>query len=350
MLRAPVVSIYVNTHAFGRESAQDSVRFTDLVDDVATSLHRDGNNGSKQLLAPLRTLAADRDFWQHQHGSVAVFGNDYSWECFSLMAPGIETVAVDEIPFVLPLVPHVVEVTPFLLLALSKNAVRLFECDEDGANEVDGSRIPSSFEDALRFEDPQPQLQFHSTGGISIAHGHGIGDEVAKQRLDRFLHAVDRAIVEREEAPTRPMVLATVDSTASRFRHVSAYPTILDRHISGNPDRLSAQHLHEHALAIVRDRDFAARQDDIEHIRELIGTGNVDTHTDDIATSALAGRIATLFLADSDGVFRENGSDPDSRACALNRAVIDTVRNGGKVALAPAPLLDGIDAFAVTRW
>lgn len=347
---APVISIYMNTHVYGRESAQDGVRFGDLVDDVATSLQRDGNGGTKRLLAPLRALATNAEFWQHQHGSLALFGNDHLWECFSLGVPGVETVAVDDTPFVLPLVPHIEEVAPFLLLALSKNAVRLFECDEDVATEVTGSRIPASFDDALRYEDPQAQLQFHSPGGVSIAHGHGVGDEVAKQRLDRFLHAVDRAIIEREESPTRPLVLAAVDSTAWRYRHVSVYPTILDRHISGNPDRLSAQHLHEQALAIIREREVHAQQDDIEHIRDLIGTGNVDTHTDDIAASAQAGRVATLFLANSDGVFGESGSDPDSRGRALNRAVIDTIRHGGKVAVAPTPLLDGIDAFAVTRW
>lgn len=349
-LTAPVVSIYMNTHVFGRESAQDGVHFGDLVDDVATSLQRNGNGGTKRLLAPLRTLATNTDFWQHQHGSVAFFGNDKSWECFTLAASSIETVAVDNLPFVLPLVPHIIEVTPFLLLALSKNTVRLFECDEHGAYEVQSGRIPVSFDDALRFEDPQAQLQFHSAGGIPISHGHGIGDEVAKQRLDRFLHAVDRAIVEDEAAPARPLVLAAVDATVSRYRHVSAYQTILDRHISGNPDRLSAQHLHEQALSIMREREMNAQQDDIDRIRNLVGTGNVETHTDDIAASAKAGRVATLFLANSDGIFRENGSDPSSRSRALNNAVIDTVRSGGKVTLAPTPLLEGIDAFAVTRW
>ena len=349
-LTAPVISIYMNTHAFGRESAQDGVRFSDLVDDVATSLQRDGNGGTKRLLAPLHTLAADADFWQHQRGSLALFGNDHSWECFMLASPGVETVAIDDMPFVLPLVPHVVDVAPFLVLAISKNAVRLFECDDQGAHEDGSGRIPSSFDDALRYEDPQAQLQFHSPGGVSIAHGHGVGDEVAKERLDRFLLAVDRAIIEREAAPTRPLVLAAVDSTAWRYRHVSTYPTMLDRHISGNPDRLSANDLYEQARAILQERQERAQRDDLERIRNLVGTGNIDTHTDDIAASAQAGRIATLFLANSDGVFRENGADPDSRGRALNRAVIDTIRRGGKVAVAPTPLLDGIDAFAVTRW
>lgn len=349
-LDSPVISIYMNTHAFGRSSAQDGVRFGDLVDELARTLGKNGNGNTKQLLAPLRTLSRDNGFWQHQYGSIALFGNDQGWECFVLRNEGVETVAVNDTALLLPLMPHVIEVPPFLVLALSKNRVRLLECDEEVAIEVDRGNIPASFDDALRYEDPQAQLQFHSPGGVSIAHGHGIGDEVAKERLDRFLQAVDRAVVAREGTPVRPLVLATVDYTATRYRHLSKYPSILDTHLAGTPDRTSAQDLHRAALALIQANERMIRTAEIERVRALVGTGNVETHADEIAESARAGRVATLFLADGDGLFRENGLDTDSRGSAINHALVETVRHGGEVVLAPSPLLDGVDAFAVTRW
>ena len=349
-LDSPVISIYMNTHAFGRSSAQDGVRFGDLVDGLAKTLTRNGNGNTKHLLAPLRTLAHDNGFWQHQHGSLALFGNDQGWECFVLREEGIETVAVNDTALLLPLLPHVIEVPQFLVLALSKNRVRLFECDAQVAVEADRGNIPSSFDDALRYEDPQAQLQFHSPGGVSIAHGHGIGDEVAKERLDRFLQAVDRAIVAREGTPVRPLVLAAVDYTAARYRHLSKYPSIVGTHLPGTPDRASAQDLHDAALAVMQAEERMSRTTEIERVRALVGTGNVETHADDIAECARTGRVATLFLADGDGLFRENGLDTDSRGNAINHALIETVRHGGEVVLAPSPLLDGVDAFAVTRW
>lgn len=349
-LDSPVISIYMNTHAFGRSSAQDGVRFGDLVDDLARSLGRNGNGDVKHLLAPLRTLARDDGFWQHQQGSIALFGNEQSWECFVLGDQGVETVAVNDTALLLPLVPHVIEAPPFLVLALSKNRVRLLECDAQVAVEADQGNIPVSFDDALRYEDPQAQLQFHSPGGVSIAHGHGIGDEVAKERFDRFLRAVDRSLVAREKTPVRPLVLAAVDYTAARYRHLSKYPAILDAHLSGTPDRTSSQDLHHGALSLIRANERMTRTAEIERVRALVGTGNVETHADEIAESARAGRVATLFLADGDGLFREDGLDSDSRGTAINHALIETVRHGGEVVLAPSPLLDGVDAFAVTRW
>ena len=349
-LDSPVISIYMNTHEFGRSSAQDGVRFGDLVNELARSLSMNGNGNTKHLLAPLRTLASDSEFWQHQHGSIALFGNEQAWECFVLRDEGVETVAVDDTALLLPLMPHVIEVPSFLVLALSKNRVRLLECDAEVAIEAEQGIIPRSFEDALRYEDPQAQLQFHSPGGVSIAHGHGIGDEVAKERLDRFLQAVDRAIVAREGTPVRPLVLATVDYTATRYRHLSKYPAIFDTHIPGTPDRMSTQDLHYAALALIRANERTTRMAEIERVRALVGTGNVETRADQIAESARAGKVASLFLADGDGLFRENGLDTGSRGSAINRALIETVRHGGEVVLAPSPLLDGVDAFAVTRW
>jgi hypothetical protein len=342
--------MYMNTHRYGRESAQDAVRFGDLVEDLASTMNRNGNGATKRLLTPLRSLAQDADFWQHQEGSLALFGNERGWECYLLRGTSVETIAVDDAALLLPLVPHMVEISPFLVLALSKNEVRLLECDADTAVEAELGSIPASFDDALRFEDPQAQLQFHSPGGVSIAHGHGIGDEVAKERLDRFLQAVDRAIVTREHPPVRPMVLAAVDHTAARFRALSKYPTILATHLPGTPDRTPARELHAGALEVIQATDRLARLNELEHVRALVGTGNVEVHADDIAACAKSGRVATLYLADGDGLFHENVLDIDSRGNAINHALIETVRHGGEVVLAPTPLLDGVDAFAVTRW
>jgi hypothetical protein len=270
------------------------------------------------------------------------------WEAFVLKHPCAESVTVDDHAYVLPLVPHVVTIPRFMILAVSKNAVRLFECDGQSVVEVPDSGLPRSFDDALRYEDPEAQLQFHSPGGGAIAHGHGVGDEIMKERLDRFLLAVDHALVKREPSPHRPLILAAVDHTASRFHHISKYPALMNQHVSGNPDRLDAATLHAEALTILHDHLTTERAAELDRVRGLVGTGNIDTHTDDIAASARSGRVATLYLAES--VFSEDGTDPYSRSRALNRAVIDTMRHGGEVLLAPMPLLDGIDAYAVTRW
>jgi len=340
-LNSPVISIYMNTHPFGRSSAQDGVRFAHLVNDARNRLLAAGHDKKwvKDFLEPLLVLSADAEFWQHQQSSLALFRSTDQLIGFRLTESHGETLAIGDVAVLSPLLPHVRDIPDFLLLALSKNDVRVYECDDVSARVVEDARIPTSFDDALRFEDPEAQLQFHSAGGGPIAHGHGVGDEVAKERLERFLMAVDRAVTSREGDPPRPLVLAAVEHNIARYRQLSAYPNMSSDHLAGNPDRTSVADLHQSAMLLLIDHAAAARASRIEDVRALVGTGRTETDPDAILDAARNGRIDTLWM---------NHTADDSQT--TNDAVIATLRNGGRVEHSATPVLDGVGALAVTRW
>jgi hypothetical protein len=346
-----VSSVYMNTHTFGRASANDGARFARMTKDLEDRLSEAGHDRKwvKNYLEPLNDLAADDDFWQHQQASLAVFRTETEFTFYVLSDPGFESVTLAHSAHLLPLLQHVREIPPFLLLSLSKNAVRLFECDAKSIVAVNDPDIPTSFEDALKFEDPEAQLQSRSQGGTHIIHGHGIGDEVNKERLERFLLAVDRAVVAREGHPARPLVLAAVDHYVARYHQLSSYPMLASGHIAGSPDRTTPEDLFASASTILHERGAAARAAEIERAHALIGTGKAETDNDAILDRARSGDIDTLYVNHSNDLFVD-GSSPHPRESILNEALIATVIRSGTVVKAPPGVLDGVDALAVTRW
>lgn len=340
-LTGPVLTLTMNTHVHGRASAQDGVRFGHLLDDVDTTLTAEGHERkwTKQFLAPLRDLAENADFWQHQRSSFAVFKNLNELHYFQLDTSINEVLAISDVPVVSTILPHLEDVSPFLLLAISKNDVRLYECDQSSAQRVVDERLPDSFDEALQFEDPEAQLQFHTSGGSTITHGHGKGDEVAKERLDRFLTAVDRAVTARESTAPRPLVLAAVDHNTTRFRQLSAYPTLFPESLSGNPDRTSLADLHRDAKALLVAQAKATRGNQAESQRVLAGTGRLELEPQAIGEAAASGRIETLWI-----------HHPLVDDQPTNELIVSTLRAGGNVAYTATPIVDGANLTAVTRW
>lgn len=340
-LDGPVLSIFMNTHSHGVASARDGARLGRLLKGIDGQLLDAGHERRwiKSFLDPIEMMSGDDRFWQHQRSALAVFRNEHGSTVFQFDGSIDESIHLGASAQVLPLIGHLRPIPPFLLLVLSKNEVQLFACDDARAEHVVDDAIPRSFDEALRFEDPEAQLQFRSQGGVTIGHGHGIGDEVDKERLERFLLAVDRAIVGWEGNPARPLVIAAVDHNVARYRQISAYPALFPSHISGNPDRIPVGTLHHEAVALMTGQAESMRAAEVERISALVGTGRLETVADAIAAAARAGRVEKLYL-----------TQPVADDTTLNDAIVATLRSGGEVANSPHPLLGGANVFAVTRW
>ena len=87
-----------------------------------------------------------------------------------------------------PLIPLLSKNGHFYVLALSQKQVRLMEGSLLSIDEIDLEDVPTSMREALWFEDPERQLQFH-TGSITPSHaganpaayhGQGVSEDDAK--------------------------------------------------------------------------------------------------------------------------------------------------------------------------
>lgn len=341
-VEGPCVSIFLPTHRAGSEVAQGPIRLRNLVTRAERALEGGGASAREAdaVLAPVRALADDTEFWVRQGDGLAVFAAPGFLARYRLPLSLAEEVTVGPSFRVTPLVPLLSGDGRFLLLALSQNAVRLFEASRHRIGELELGPIPTSMDEALAHEDPERQLQVRSGGGDSaMFHGHGAGGEVERAAVERFLRAVGRGLRQRLGGVDRPLVLAAVAEHLPVFKAVSGYPDVVDAAVEGSPDRRTAEQLHAAAWPLVEDRFTADLDAELERYGAVAGTGKATSAPDEVAIAAAEGRVDRLFVV--------AGAAPDEQ---LDRAVLATLTSGGRVHEVDEPLDEGSPIAAVLRY
>ncbi|NOY55582.1 MAG: hypothetical protein GXP34_06300 [Actinobacteria bacterium] len=358
---SPAVSIYMPTHRFGPEIQQDPIRLKNLLQAAHRRLVSDGVRApeAETLLRPAAELSDDPSFWQHQEDGLALFLAPDRFDSYRLPVAFRELVVVGETFHVKPLLRVMSRGERFYVLGLSQQRVRLLRASRYRVGEVDiKDEVPESLAEALWFEDPERQLQFHQSarqgeGRLTATfHGHGMGKETSYKRLERFFRAVDQGIGQLIETDA-PLVLAGVEYLLPIYRRVSEHPTILDGEITGNPEELTAEELHQRAWSIAQP--FFRKERDAAAESFATGVNPTETTIEAILPAASLGRVAALFVAEDaiewgvadlpTSVERHDERQPGDRDL-LDLAVAETWRHRGSVYLEPTSEVPGGGAVA----
>lgn len=302
-----VVSLFLPTHRALPQSEQDRIRLRNLLDEAERQALAGGARPAdvRALLAQGRRLLepAESTFWGHLSDGLAMFLGSRWFRSFRLPEDLPELVVVGESAHVKPLLDLLAADQRFYILALSQNEVRLFEGTRQGVDQVELTEVPQSVDEALRYDELEKQRMFHSGGrGRStpaIYHGHGVGAEVNKAGLERFLRQVDDAL--RQTAlhdDHAPLVLAGVSHEQAMFRNLTRYPHVLAEGIDGNPEQLSQQELHQRAWRIVEPVATSSRAAAAARFEQASGNGgeNAVTELDQVVRAAVQGRVESLFV------------------------------------------------------
>ena len=369
METAPCLSIYLPTQRRGREVEQNPIRLKNLMQEAEERLlARDLRRPDvEELLTPIRKRVEEHEFWQHQSDGLAIFRSDRLYREFRLPASFEERAVVGERPYIKPLIPLLAANGRFYLLALSQDQVRLFEATRLQVGEVALPETPQSLAEAMRFDEFETQLQYHTGTGVkdggqraALFHGHSdAGNEaVVKENLKRFLRMVDTGVGDAIEQPQTPLVLAGVEYMQGLYREVAHYPTIVAEGLDGNPDDASARELHERAWPLVEERFLQEQEEAADRFLSLAGQGDARVSADvrEIAPAAYFERVDTLFAAkdaESWGEFdaaSASVSVHDERQTGdvdlFDFAVAHTLRNGGRVFVLEAEDVPGDGALA----
>jgi hypothetical protein len=368
------VSIYMPTHRTGREVQQDPIRLKNLIGNAQDRMVASGVRApeARELLEPAEMLLHDGLFWQHQSDGLALFVSPEIFHHYRLPFDFEELVVVTDRFHIKPLLPLLSGDGRFYVLALSQNEVRLLQGTRYSVSEVDLEDIPDSLAEAIRYNDPEKRLQFHTgtrtPGGKgkrpAIFHGHGIASaDDPKDYILRYFHQVDgglRDLLRDEEAP---LVLAGVDYLLPIYKETNSYPHLVDEGIEGSPEEMSAKELHEHAWAIVHPLFLSTQKEAAARYEQLAGadTGEASSDLREVIPAAYHGRVETLFVAvglqqwgafdaDTNAVHLHERAEPGDEDL-LDFAAIQTLSNGGSVyAVEPERVPDGALLAAVFRY
>ncbi|MBX3423772.1 MAG: hypothetical protein KF752_19625 [Pirellulaceae bacterium] len=300
----PCVTILTPTHLSGPNDEQDIVRLKNLVKQAEDELS-DGwlaKSEAHKMLAPLRDIPEDHEFWAKRSCGLALFLDQSGLRRFRVPISLDELVVVGTVFHVKSLLP-LIESNRYLILVLSQHSVRLFEAGEHQIKDIVVADLPQRMEESLNLVsvDGGSQSHFAMKAGkgkeTSVFHGQGGKKDTHKEELIHFFRMIDNALQPILRDESAPLVLAGVDYLLAQFRQVSRYPHIAVPELRGNCDRLSAEQIHQKVWPLVKPLLIQERQLAVEKFNNLAGTGLASDELGQLLLAAFYGRIETLFIA-----------------------------------------------------
>lgn len=302
----PAVSIYMPTHRVTPRIQEDTLLFKNLLKDVETGLSQRGMRSPevRDMLAPAQALLGNTRFWQHQSDGLAVFigqGTTHSYRLPLNFQP--LTIVADNF-HVKPLLPLFSNDGAFYVLAVSQNDVRILVGSKHNVDELDVEGVPDSLAEALRYDDTDRQLQFHTSTPPSpgsgrrsaIYHGHGGIADDDKDRILRYFRAIDKGLKELLQDKQTPLVFAGVDYLLPIYQEANTYPHLMDTGVSGNPDNLHTDELHRAAWGIVAPHFARGQSEALQTYEQMAATNQAADTIEEILPAAYQGRVQTAFV------------------------------------------------------
>ncbi len=348
------VSIYMPTHRAGPEVQQEPIRLRNLLAEAERRLTAAGMRAAdaRELVAPADTLVPRHNFWQHRGEGLAVFLAPDLFRFYRLPHPADELVVIGRRFHLKRLLPLLAPDGRFYILGLSQSRVRLLEGTRHTVRELDVAGLPQSLADALRFDEPETNVQYHATVRGSVRgggerpgsfHGQGAGQDEAKTNILRYFHQVDDGLRDWLGPSNAPLVLAGVEYLHPLYREANTYPRLVGESILGNPDDLRPEDLHHRAWEIVRPIFIAQREAAAALFRRLDGSADPMASSDlkTIVPAAHFGRVETLFV--QLGTRQWGAFDPETGEVGMHPepdpadedlydlAAVQTYLNGGTV-------------------
>jgi hypothetical protein len=348
---------------------KNPIRFKNLLGEVEEKLTAAGLRDSEidKLLEPARKLLEVRSFWQHQGDGLAAFLSPELFRVLRLPLSFDKLVVVTGRFHLKPLLPLIFGSERFYLLTLSKKKIELLQGTQFNLDAVDLDQVPQGIQEALKYDDPERQLQFHTgTSDVSgkrsaMFHGHGVGKDDSKDNILRYFRQIDKGLGEILREERIPLVIAGVEYLLPIYKQANTYPHLLQQGIPKNPDDLSLDQLHKEAWNVIEPLFSQERQQDAARFNQLKGTARTSDLPDVVVRAAFGGRVDVLFIPL--GVQVWGSFDPKSGAILLHDkerpgdqdlldlAAIYTLMQGGKVyAVKKDQVPGGVSAAAIFRY
>ncbi|HEX6399077.1 MAG TPA: hypothetical protein VF108_01230 [Actinomycetota bacterium] len=363
----PLVSIFLQRHGGTTGAEQDRIAFRNLLVEAQAGLERTGSRApdARRILTPALDLLRDPAAWERPSEALALYVSTDRWLAFRLPIDVRSHVDVSSRFHVRPLLPMLFDDGRFYVLALSQNRVRLFVGTREHIQDVALGGTPTDLDTALRFDELEPERLYHVSkrDGVpaAVAHGRGIGGEVEKVRLTRFLRLVDDGVVKVLRDERAPLVLAGSDPAPAIYRRITRYPAVLNGWLPGNPDRARPDELHRQAWPLVEPTFRQQRIQAAERFRQLAGTGRTTEDVEGAVAAASSGRVEVLFVwtdaqrwgsvDDTSGKVSVSAERGASDVDLLELAAVRTLLSGGVVYAVPSVgMPDGEVLAAILRY
>jgi hypothetical protein len=350
---AHCITIYLPIERAGQKADQNHarIRLKNCLKEIRSKLETVGLNKDKKnnYLEPVDNLQEDVHFWRYQSDGLAIFLHGQNLSFYTLPIRFKEQTYLSDHFYLLPVIPFFNDNGKYLLLLLSRQSVRLFEGSRDFITEITiQDLVPGKLEDVVGYDYREKSLQHRSgQGGEAGAmfHGQGSGKDDREVELKKFFRAVDTGLMKILKKEDAPLIVACVEEYYPLYREITEYKNLFEVHLSGNPENEDPLWLHEESWNLVKEYFRGERRSKVEQIQDKSARGRTSWEAEEIIPASIDGRVDTLFIqkgTDMYGIYddmerRVIVGHPDRirEVSLFNMAAIHTIRNRGRVFLAP---------------
>ena len=297
----PCLSLYQPTHRQHPDNTQDPIRFRNLVKKMEASLRQKyPKREIKSLMQPFEALAEDRAFWNHTADGLAILSAPGLFRVYKLQRPVAELVVVADSFHTKPLMRIMQSADSYQVLALNRNAFKVFEGNRDALDEIQSiDGVPHTAAELLGKNANAREGAHRSYGptGDAAWHGTDVKQDAAERDAEQFFRAVDRAVLQHCSQPSgMRLILAALPEHHHQFRTISRNPFLMKEALDVHPDDLSLDALRERAWQLVLPHYLERLAGLVEAFSAATVNGRGTDVLDDIAAAAIAGRIAILLI------------------------------------------------------
>ncbi|MBK5210945.1 MAG: hypothetical protein JJE36_01260 [Coriobacteriia bacterium] len=360
----PCISIYLPTHLNYPDNLQDPIRFRNSIHRVEKSLSQKYPDADADtLLAPLKKLAEDKEFWNNTHSGLAVLAAGGESQVYSLQASVAEAVVVDDRFFTKPLVDILEPMERYHVLGVELNKIYLFEGTRYSIREIElHADAPKTIEDALGalLTEKYTTISSGARGAPSTFHGTGARKDEVDSDATRYFRIIDRWMLERYSRPSGlPLILASLPEHQKEFHSISKNPDLEAEGIEADPASLTGEEMREQATKIIERHRIEFEGEILDRFNTVYGHGGSSSDIAEIAHAAVDGRVWTLLMESGRTVRgtldEKTGSveylDEEDAPELLEQLAEMSIRNGGEiVVLPPSRMPSTSGAAAIFRF
>lgn len=300
----PCVSIHLTTHRRYPEWTQDPIRFKTLLSQAEAQIAtRADARDHAALLESVRRLLEDPGIWEYALDGLAVYASTKYRSAFRVPMPLPDTVVVADSFYTKPLFRFLRTNSIYYVLAISQNAVSLYQGSSFGAGPVDLQALPSDLSAALgasELDEHERGIVSHGGGAAGRSfHGRGPGREERKETLLKFFRAVDKGLREYLRLERAPLLIAGVKYYRPIYREANTYPYLISDGLDGNFERANGDAIHAEAWPIVSQEWERRLAEWVDRYRSLAPKGLAVDGIQAVASATVQGRVRAVLAAEN---------------------------------------------------
>lgn len=304
---SPCISVFLPTHKTSPENKQDQIRYKNLLKELEHKLEKTHSaKETHKLLQPFNELGVQNDFWSHTGKGLALFSAPDYFQSVGIQIPVQEQVVVAESFYTKPLQNYLQTRDRFQVLALSRDAVKLYEGNRHELSEVIlHPSVADNIEDALGEELTDEHLTVASYGqdGASdyrMHHGHGGRKEQVDIDTERFFRVVAKDIDQYHSKPSGlPLILAALPEHQPIFRRINTNKLLLKQGIEVDAFGISKHKLAGEAWNVMEPNYQKYLEQLKSEFEQAQSEGLGSINLEEIARAMALGQIEKLMVAAS---------------------------------------------------